>query len=225
MDIASKVSVKPSDLELTDLVLSALGGRAFHGRQRRWNQIFVATKFTAICRASICGTALATLGTQVSYDGSVAGAVTAAGDTKDAKSLIAQARLTIVPGKWGIPVSGRVNADYSDVANNLTIRNSYLALPHSRIDFDGSVGKQLNVSLKSQDLNDLLAAAITGPPPVALDHGDATFTGVVTGGLNAPRISGHLVANRFSVEGRRFDSLAADVAASGSRPCRLQMVR
>jgi translocation and assembly module TamB len=213
VDIASKVSLKPSDLELTDLVLSAFGGR-FQG----------AASLNDFRRYEVHGnlqsfdlrTALATLGTQGPYDGSLAGAVTAAGDTKDSKSLIAQARLTIAPGKRGIPVSGRVNADFSETANNLTIRNSYLALPHSRIDFDGSIGKQLNVSLKSQDLNDLLAAAIAGPPPIALDHGEATFTGVLTGGLNTPRISGHLTTNRLSVEGRRFDSLASDVAASGS---------
>ena len=213
VDLASKVSVNPSDLELTGLVLSAFGGK-FEGNAslNDWRRYEVHGNLQSLDLKN----ALATLGTQVPYDGYVAGAVTAAGDTQDAKSLIAQARLTIAPGKRGIPVSGRVNADYSDAANNLTIRNSYLALPHSRVDFDGSIGKQLNVSLKSQDLNDLLAAAMTGPPPVALDHGDATFTGVVTGGLNAPRISGHLAANRFSVEGRKFDSLAADVGASGT---------
>jgi hypothetical protein len=39
----------------------------------------------------------------------------------------------------------------------------------------------------------------------------------VHGGLSNPQIAGHLSLARFSVEGRKFDSLAADVAASPSR--------
>src|SRR6202043_1785414 len=65
---------------------------------------------------------------------------------------------------------------------------------------------------------DLLAAAsLKGPAPVALNGGELTFSGSVTGGLSDPRIAGSMAANRFSVEGRQFDSLNLDLLASSSR--------
>src|SRR5213078_816677 len=89
--------------------------------------------------------------------------------------------------------------------------------PHTRLNLNGSLGAKLVIDLTTRDLNDLLAAA--GPnsaPAVAFDGGQLHFAGAATGRLAAPRIIGHLDANQFRVDGRRFDSLALDLGASDS---------
>src|SRR5260370_4096594 len=148
----------------------------------------------------------------------MSGPVEAAGDLKapGTKSITAHARLAICPGRTGIPVSGRLNANYNGATDNIDVTDSYIALPHTRLTMNGSLGARLNIVLTSRDLNDVLAAAVTGQPPVKLNGGEADFTGAVTGRLTSPRITGHLAVSRFSVEDRQFDSLAADVAASSS---------
>ena len=156
--------------------------------------------------------------TSIPYDGSVSGSLAAAGDLKapGVRSLLAHVQLAIAPGQQGIPVSGRLNADYQGAADRLAITSSYLALPHTRLTFDGSLDKQMQVSFTTSDLNDFRPLLKT-QPPVTLSGMPATFAGTVTGRLAAPRIAGRLSVSRFAVEGRGFDLLTADLAASNSR--------
>src|SRR5262249_25123130 len=52
---------------------------------------------------------------------------------------------------------------------------------------------------------------------VELNGGQAGFGGAVTGGLSSPRLTGHVFVDQFNVQGRQFDSLAADIAAAETR--------
>ena len=158
-------------------------------------------------------------GAQLPYSGVLSGSLKASGDTKGdaAKSLAAQANLSISPGRRGVPLSGKLNANYSGVSNSVVVQNSFLALPHSRLTLDGSLNSRMNVALASTDLQDFLAAAPSNSvPQIQLNGGQARFAGTVTGGLSNPAIAGRLEVNRFSIEGRGFDLLAADVAARSS---------
>ena len=177
---------------------------------------FQAYEVKGDLRSFDINSALSTLGQKLPYDGVISGPIAVTGDTNAANSLAGDAHLFVTPGKRGIPVSGRLNAQYSEAANDVTIRKSYIALPHTRLDLDGALNKTLNVSLTTHDLSDLLAATSVEGQPVALNHGEATFTGALLGGLRAPRINGHVAANRLVVEDRQFDSLASDLTASGS---------
>ena len=87
------------------------------------------------------------------------------------------------------------------------------------MNLNGSLNNRLNIELNSKNLNDLLAAASTSgkPPAISLDGGQAQFKGEVTGGITSPQVSGHLALGRFSVQGRKFDSLSADVQAAKTR--------
>jgi translocation and assembly module TamB len=157
--------------------------------------------------------------TPLAYSGTISGSVTASGDikAKGTNGIVAETKLAIVPGSKGIPVSGKLEANYNGTANTVAVRNSFVGLPHSRLTLDGSLNNRLNIILTSRDLNDLLAA--TSPPtksPVVFSGGQTMFTGTVTGSLTTPRITGKIEANRFAVEGRQFDSLSAEVAASES---------
>jgi len=196
------------NLALTSLDVTAFGGH-FQGSASLRD--FQQYKVNGELRGFDAGTVLSALGEKVPYDGVISGSVAAEGDTKVDNSLVAQTRLSITPGRRGIPVSGRFNADYNGASDNIIVEKSYVTLPHSRIDLNGSLDKVLNVSLKTRDLHDLLA-----PNSLALNRGEADFSGTLTGGVKAPRIAGHLAANRLAVEGRQFDTIAADVAASSS---------
>ena len=146
-------------------------------------------------------------GSKLPYDGRIAGSIAAQFDTHD---VAASARLRIVPTGRGIPMSGRINAEYNGGSDDIAVQDSYLALPHSRLTLSGSIGKRLNVLLATHDLSDFVQGV-----PVVLDS-DAKFEGAVTGSLSSPRIAGRVTVNRFIAEGRAFSGLSAELAAAGN---------
>lgn len=211
--LSAAINANQDNLQLDALKVTAFGGQ-FDGSASMQN--FQAYRVKGDLRHLDLASLLSPLREKLPYDAVISGPVTAEGNTKSANSLVAQARLSITPGSRGIPVSGRLNADYNEARNDLIVGNSYLVLPHSRLDLNGALDKAINVSLTTSDLSDFLSAASVKGQPVALNHGSAAFTGTLLGGLRAPRITGHLAANKPVVEERQFDSLAADVSASNS---------
>jgi translocation and assembly module TamB len=197
------------ELNFTDLEAAAFGAR-FSGAASLHD--FQKYNLRGELRAFDIAAILRATGGNLPYDGVVSGSVAADGNLKTANALLARVQLSIAPGKRGIPVSGRLNANYRGESDNAVIANSWIALPHSRLDLNGSLDHALSVSLKTSDLNDLMLGN-----NASLNHGQAIFSGTVTGGLKTPRITGHFAARHFTVESRQFDSLAADVAASSSR--------
>ncbi len=150
----------------------------------------------------------------LAYEGILSGPLEVVGILKTGLSgITARARLAIAPGPHGIPVSGNLNAEYFGARDDVAIQKSSIKLPHTRLTIDGSVGKRLNIALTTTNLDDLFAALPKASRPnISLAGGEASFTGQVTGRVASPDVSGHLTASRFSVEGRRFDSLSADAA-------------
>lgn len=214
--LASAFHIDSHNLDLRGLNLKAFGGE-FEGNASLAD--FERYKVEGRLRSLNIQAALRALGERLPYDGAIGGPLDAQGDTKaGAKGIVANAHLTITPGRRGIPVAGRLNASYKGTADDVTVDNSFVALPHTRLNMSGSLAKKLNLSLTSKDLGDLLVAAhLQGPPPVALTAGgEAGFSGDVSGMLASPRISGHLAVNRFAIEGRPFGSLAIDIAASST---------
>jgi translocation and assembly module TamB len=213
VNLTSGVRADQNNIELQHLILRAFGG-SFEG-----NAGLRALRFYKVdgrLRGFDIQHALATAGTKLPYEGAVSGTVAAEGDLNSTQSLTAQAHVTIAPGKTGIPVSGQINADYSASADNVRIENSYLALPHTRVDLAGDLMKSLHLAVKSRDLNDVLAATKIPRDTVTLNQGTLTFDGNAMGGLSAPQLSGHLGATNIAVQGRQFDSVAADLTASAS---------
>ncbi len=218
VNLFTAVNFDSQRLDLKGLRLSALGGR-FDGDVSL--EEFARYNLNGNLRNLDVRTAAVALGQRpLPYDGVVSGPVQARGDLKAAKSKLstASAKLSIAPGTRGIPLSGRINAEYNGATDNINVADSYIALPNTRLNLSGSLNNQLNLELNSKNLNDIFAAISPGSKPaVTLNGGQARFTGVVTGGLNAPQISGHLALSRFAVEGRQFDSLGADMAAAKNR--------
>jgi translocation and assembly module TamB len=217
VNLYSAMQLDPHNLDLKGLRLAAFGGE-FAGNASL--QDFARYRLDGNLRnLDLIAAARAAGQKQFPYSGIVSGPIEAAGDLKKlgTETVTATARLSIAPGKHGIPMSGRLNAAYNGATDDVRVENSYLALPHTRLTLNGAVDKQLNIALTTSDLNDLLAAtSMNSKPPVTLNGGQATFTGAVTGMLTSPRIAGHFAVSRFSVEGRQFDKLDADAALSSS---------
>ncbi len=210
VNLTARIQADPKAIDLGNVVVNALGGQ-FAGKASLHDMRNYRVDGTL--RNFDIRTTLASFRVNVPYDGAITGVVSASGDTVSTQSLSAAARLTVTPGKRGIPVAGKIDARYTAQAGDLTLANSYLTLPHSRIEMNGALQRSLNLAVQTQDLNDFLAAAKVTGEAVKLNKGQINFTGAVTGGLSAPRISGHLAASRILVEGRQFDSGAADLAA------------
>jgi len=149
------------------------------------------------------------------YGGEVSGPLSLTGDLKvpGAKSLMASARLSIAPGR-GIPLAGRILASYRGDTDNLSVNDSYVVLPHSRLGLAGSLGNRLNVVFTTMNLADF-SPLIGGKLPVTLGT-PAEFAGAVSGQLASPRVTGHFAIGQFTAEGRPFDSMQGDVSVSRS---------
>ena len=154
---------------------------------------------------------------RLGYDGVMSGPIDARGDLSTPKdhNLALDARMSISPsGSKGVPVSGKLNVAYREAADDLTLDNSYVALPHTRVNLRGSVKHQLQIALSSTDLNDIVTATRGTASPITFNGGRVTFTATVMGGLTSPEVAGHLAATTFQIQGRRFDSLDADALLS-----------
>ncbi len=221
VNLSSSIDANNQAIELKGLRLAAFGG-TFDGNAgvENMERFHVDGRLGNFDIAELARTfAHENLG----YDGIVSGPIQAGGDLKAPSKLAANVHLTIAPGRRGVPVSGQVNANYNGATGAIDVARSYIALPHTRLDLSGAVGRELQVKLVSHDLNDFLPAMQMGsknPPkamPITLaSGGSADFTGMVTGNLSAPHLSGHLALTRFEAQQRRFNSLVADLSASPS---------
>ncbi|HXJ41676.1 MAG TPA: hypothetical protein VNH18_20540, partial [Bryobacteraceae bacterium] len=202
------------NLEVKDLRLLAFGGE-FTGEFTLAD--FERYRLTGELRHLNIHDALLSIGERLPYDGNLSGPVKAEGDTTaGANGITGTARLTISPGRRGVPVSGLLNAVYDGAKDSIAIDNSWLALPNSRLALSGALNQRVDLVFTSHDLGDLTVLSET-PVPVVLNKGGvAQLNATVTGKLSAPRIVGQVAVTKFAVEGRQFDSLQANVAGSAS---------
>jgi len=216
--VVAGISLDPHRLDVKGLRISALGGQITGDASL---EEFARYNFSGNLGNFNLQTISQALGQKsLAYSGVISGPIQAEGDLKapGTKSIKASAKLAIAPGRLGIPVSGRINAEYNGATDNINVPDSYVALPNSRLNLSGSLNNRLDVELTTRNVNELLAGSPSGSDPhITINGGQARFAGAVTGKLAAPNISGHLAVDSFSVQGRRFDSLAADLAAAKNR--------
>ncbi len=213
----------PYLISLDGLTLNAFGGTLA-------SKIFVENMQRVSVEGHLRNFVLATLsqtfaGNRVGYGGILSGNIEGKGDlkAKGTTGYSATVRLAIVPGHQGIPVSGRIAADYSGSSGTMSLNRSYIAFPHSRLDLAGSLNKRIAVNLLSHNLNDFLPAVALSSPgkpmtelPVTLQNGTASLQAQITGNLSAPHIASRVALDRFAVEHRSFDHFSLQLAASPS---------
>lgn len=219
--LASNVRADPKTIEASDLKLFAWGGE-LQG-DARIEDLSAFTLKGNLRGFSIQSLTAALAGKRLAYAGVISGTVEAQGNLKvgAGEGLVAHARLGIKPQGPGIPISGQVNATYNGRSGVISLANSQITLPSSRVDLTGEPGRQAEVRVVSRNLDDFLPAMTLVSPaikemPLRLKEGAATLTANVNGPLTAPRIAGHIAITSFAVGDRPFDQLASDFSASES---------
>jgi len=163
----------------------------------------------------------------IAWNGTMAGAFSADA-TLGRSDAMARANLSITPIAGGAPVEGHLDVTYDQAAGTIALGSSSLATPATRVDVSGTLGKTLQVRLRSTDLNDLLPAlaiAEDHPPteiPLKLNNGSVTADGSVTGPLDQPRFMGQVTVSNGVIQGHGFDRFTGEIDAtrqeiSGSR--------
>jgi translocation and assembly module TamB len=161
-------------------------------------------------------------GKPLGYDGIASGLVTAKGNLKSpgTTGYSATAHLDVVPGRRGIPLSGRIYGTFSGPGSVIKLEQSYLALPNTRLNVNGVLDKQLDITFLSENLNELLPAANFGSKqplaelPITLQNGRARIDARVLGSLANPHIGARAEITDFSVEQRPFSRVALNLAGS-----------
>ncbi|MCU1274112.1 MAG: hypothetical protein JWO48_1543, partial [Bryobacterales bacterium] len=161
---------------------------------------------------------------RVPWDGLLSGPVEVTGLLSELHRgrFIAHGRMTISPAPESEPVHGSVDANYNGFSRTLDLGNSFIQFPYSRLDFAGSLGRQLRVHLQSSKPDELLPALdilVSNAPqalPVKFENGVATFDGLVTGSLPSPQVAGHVTLTNFMYGKEKLDSFAADITAQKS---------
>ncbi|MEZ5354897.1 MAG: translocation/assembly module TamB domain-containing protein [Bryobacteraceae bacterium] len=117
----------------------------------------------------------------------------------------------------GTPLTGEVGVTYRQADGFIGFEQSHIELPATTAHFRGSIDQGVEVGAVSRDLREIAPALRIAAMPATLGRGQARFTGFWYGGFSQPRFKGHLDMDAFTVEGRNFDRLSADVEANGEK--------
>ncbi len=176
-------------------------------------------------RYSLARLAELTLGKSTGYEGAISGSLHVEDNLKarGRSGLTARGALSVEAGGRGTPMSGEIQGEYNGASGQAVLTDSFLALPHSRLDVSGTVGESVRVRLVSRNLDDFLPAAawalerpVKELPARLRGGGTLTVEGTVDGSIEAPSVAVHAAASGFSIEHRPFDRLSVDVTAGPS---------
>jgi translocation and assembly module TamB len=212
----------PEKIDLSGLRLSALGGNFNgHARIEKLDRLRLEGEISNLDVRRIAEQAGSK---RPPWDGLLSGPVELNGLLSDLNrgQFDARAQLVLSPVPDAVPVHGAIDATYSGYRGTLDLGRSFVQLPSTRADFDGTLGRQLRVRLETKSLGDLMPAIEMASRnsiselPIELQGGSAGFNGTVTGPLNSPQIAGHIALTNFIYSKTKVDSVTADLAAQGS---------
>jgi len=150
------------------------------------------------------------------YDGVLSGPVHAAGKLSEENfhEAIGDGTLAVSPVAGSLPLHGEVSVHYNGQTGTTDLGPSWLALPGTRLDVSGELGKRLEVKVQSRDLNELQPVLAGRKLPGELHNGSVAFDGSVSGPLDNARIAGHAAIRSAVYEGQPIDSLTTDFTAA-----------
>src|SRR5262249_22918649 len=132
--VTSSIRMDPKTIAVNELRLLAFGGE-LTAEARLENRSALTVKGN-LRGFQIPNVTAALASKPLRYAGSLAGTLEAQDDLKapGLTGLAARARLAIAPGGSGTPISGRISADFDGKEDLVSLNDSYLALPSTRID-------------------------------------------------------------------------------------------
>ena len=219
---ASEYAATAEGVRFTKLVVNALGGTAAGEAE-----ILTSRRFHV--KVDVAGfsvddlTHVEAIGS-VPWSGAVSGPVEIDGSfpRRGQTDVNVKAALNVVPAAGANPVEGTVNLEYRRRGNEIDFTPSHIATRFTDVRFSGTLGKRLNVSARTTNLDDSLPAIAmfsANPPeplPISLANGTASFDGVVAGPLKDPVVQGKATAARLVWENRTWDHADADLTVSRS---------
>ena len=150
-------------------------------------------------------------GQSVPWDGAASGAMQLSVTFGNTSTFQIAGHMAISPAGNGAPVRGSIDGSYDAASETLDLGTSWLALPSTRLDFSGVLGRQLRVHTDSRNLDEVLPAFGIQSLPVKLQSGEAVFDGSIAGKLDEPRITGHGNATNVVWSGRTFEGVSGDI--------------
>jgi translocation and assembly module TamB len=124
-----------------------------------------------------------------------------------------------------VPLDGVIHARYAGASKTLALSQSYVRLPQTLLDMNGTISDRsaLQLRLQANDLHELETISnlfrkpTPGQPatPMGL-YGVANFNGEVRGTTTAPELTGLLQASNLRIKGSAWRLLRTNVLASPS---------
>jgi translocation and assembly module TamB len=147
------------------------------------------------------------------------------------ENLIARTNATIQAnvgsrnGVNAIPVNGVIHAQYAATRQQISIQQSYLRLPQSSLNLNGTVSRNssLQIRFQSNNLHELESVADVLDPALQSQkvqlglYGTASFSGNMRGSTNIPQLTGQLRAQNLQIKGSTWRVLNTNIEASPSR--------
>ena len=124
-------------------------------------------------------------------------------------------------GGSSFPIHGEIHGDYLASSEEVSLNRSFLKLPQSSVNLNGTLSRRaagLQVQFQSNDLGEVetLAQAFgVTTQPLGLG-GTGFFNGTVRGSTASPQINGQLSAASLRVKGTEWQSLRTSIDASPS---------
>jgi translocation and assembly module TamB len=220
VSLKSAMTLTTSLVTLQGLSISALGAN-FSGRAevRDYKTLEMDG---AVSRVDTARVGPLLLNRPLPWHGAASGPVHLEASLGKRPAVTVQSELTIEPGAEGIPVGGHLGLAFESRSGSVQLKQTVLRFPHSQLEVSGTVGDQLQVTLDTTSLDDLLPAlslaSSDGKPPELpsqlLQGGRARFAGKIIGQLNHPIVDGDLDLDHFRAEGETVDRLRSHLKAN-----------
>ena len=229
-DISARYSVNNGDAEVQDLKAGILGG-ALNGNFKMHDvsgaqQAELHAVLNNVALAPVQKLANAQAAQKFQVTGSASGNVDATW-RKTFDTLAAHTNATVqgtVSPKAGgsaFPINSEIHAEYSAPAQEVSLTNSFLKLPQTSVNLNGTVSQRaagLQVQFQSNDLGEIETVADAfgaTTQPLGLG-GTASFNGTIRGSTSAPQINGQLSAASLKIKGTEWQSLRTNLDANPS---------
>jgi translocation and assembly module TamB len=228
-NISARYIVRNGDAEVKELKAGVLGGD-LNGTFKMHD---VTGEQRAELHAAVNNIALAAIQSLVNAGArnfTVTGSATGAVDAKWRKTFEtfsahtdAMLNGSIAPKTAAstFPITGQIHGDYSAPSQAVSLNQSFLKLPQTTVNLNGTIGRSaagLQVQFQSNDLGEIetIADAFGATSqPLGLG-GTATFNATVRGSTTAPQINGQLSAASLKVKGTEWQSLRTTIDANPS---------